>query len=97
MINANGITAEPAPLSYHAYLSFMAARGYQHVMNRTAFGQAVRNAERVRTHVAETPHQAGNTNQPDIGEEVRSGRAAEVRGGVTINGSIRPGRSIGLY
>ncbi|HGM5364460.1 TPA: winged helix-turn-helix domain-containing protein [Serratia marcescens] len=26
---------------YHAYLSFTAARGYQQVMNLTAFGQAV--------------------------------------------------------
>ena len=40
--NANITPPNPRRYLYHAYLSFMAARGYQHVMNLTAFGQAVR-------------------------------------------------------
>lgn len=39
--NANITPANPRRYLYHAYLSFMAARGYQHVMNLTAFGLAV--------------------------------------------------------
>ncbi|MBH3206606.1 toprim domain-containing protein [Serratia marcescens] len=39
--NANITPPNPRRYLYHAYLSFMAARGYQHVMNLTAFGQAV--------------------------------------------------------
>ncbi|MEQ5974208.1 SDR family NAD(P)-dependent oxidoreductase [Serratia liquefaciens] len=39
--NANITPPNPPRYLYHAYLSFMAARGYQHVMNLTAFGQAV--------------------------------------------------------
>ena len=39
--NANITPLNPRRYLYHAYLSFMAARGYQHVMNLTAFGQAV--------------------------------------------------------
>jgi putative DNA primase/helicase len=40
--NANITPPNPRRYLYHAYLSFMAARGYQYVMNLTAFGQAVR-------------------------------------------------------
>ncbi|SUI38982.1 Uncharacterized protein conserved in bacteria [Serratia marcescens] len=39
--NANITPPNPRRYLYHAYLSFMAARGYQHVMNLTAFGLAV--------------------------------------------------------
>jgi len=39
--NANITPTNPRRYLYHAYLSFMAARGYQHVMNLTAFGLAV--------------------------------------------------------
>ena len=40
--NANITPPNPRRYLYHAYLSFMAARGYQHVMNLTAFGQRCR-------------------------------------------------------
>lgn len=39
--NANITPPNPRRYLYRAYLSFMAARGYQHVMSLTAFGQAV--------------------------------------------------------
>ncbi|MGA7588213.1 MAG: primase-helicase zinc-binding domain-containing protein [Rouxiella badensis] len=41
MGNANIIPANPRKYLYHAYLSFMEARGYKHPMNLTAFGRAV--------------------------------------------------------
>jgi len=39
--NANIIPANPRKYLYHAYLSFMEARGHKHPMNLTAFGRAV--------------------------------------------------------
>lgn len=39
--NANIIPANLRKYLYHAYLSFMEARGYQHPMSLTAFGRAV--------------------------------------------------------
>ncbi|CAI2518764.1 primase-helicase zinc-binding domain-containing protein [Serratia liquefaciens] len=39
--NANITPTNPRRYLYHAYLSFMAARGYQNAMNLTAFGLAV--------------------------------------------------------
>ena len=39
--NANIIPANPRKYLYHAYLSFMEARGHQRTMNLTAFGRAV--------------------------------------------------------
>ncbi len=41
MGNANIIPANPRKYLYHAYLSFMEARGHKHPMNLTAFGRAV--------------------------------------------------------
>ena len=39
--NANIRSMNPRRYLYHAYLSFMEARGHQHPMSLTAFGQAV--------------------------------------------------------
>lgn len=39
--NANIIPANPRKYLYHAYLSFMEARGHQRPMSLTAFGRAV--------------------------------------------------------
>jgi len=39
--NANIVPANPRKYLYHAYLSFMEARGHKHPMNLTAFGRAV--------------------------------------------------------
>ncbi|GAB2938927.1 primase-helicase zinc-binding domain-containing protein [Hafnia psychrotolerans] len=39
--NANIVPANPRKYLYHAYLSFMEARGHQRTMNLTAFGRAV--------------------------------------------------------
>jgi len=39
--NSNIIPANPRKYLYHAYLSFMEARGHQRTMNLTAFGRAV--------------------------------------------------------
>ncbi len=41
MGNANIIPANPRKYLYHAYLSFMEARGHKYPMNLTAFGRAV--------------------------------------------------------
>ncbi|EKN5078326.1 DNA primase, partial [Yersinia enterocolitica] len=41
MGNANIIPANPRKYLYHAYLSFMEARGHQRPMSLTAFGRAV--------------------------------------------------------
>ncbi len=48
--NANITPPNPRRYLYHAYLSFMAARGYQHVMNLTAFGQAVPQTLKITEH-----------------------------------------------